>query len=46
MKTIIFKIIVGFILAMGLCLTFNPDPLYLVGLLNPEEAARVLVEGK
>ena len=46
MKTIIIDIIIGFLLAIGLVITFNPDSVYILGLLHPEEAARIVVEGK
>jgi len=44
MKTIILDIIIGFLLALGLMVTFNPDSVYLMGLIHPESSARIMVE--
>ncbi len=46
MKSFILDILIAFLMALALSITFNPSPLYLLGILNPEDAARIVVEGK
>ncbi len=47
MKTYIewtVSILIILFAGLALSITFNPDSLYLVGLIHPEEAARIVVE--
>ncbi len=46
MKSLILDILIAFLLALGLAITFNPPPLYLLGIIQPDEAPRIVVEAK
>lgn len=46
MLRLIRDIIIALLISLGLTVTFNPDLLFFLGLLHPEEATQIVVEGK